>query len=261
MKKLKWLSVQLNLAARGESAKIDRRDSEGQNGDNRGIIKNAQAGDHWFFGFGSSASLPATAQGELNQLGKTADTTRPMNAVEHIVEAYYRICKKCFTMHDVKIPNGNNRQFDLLAVNLDDGSQFHVESSVTHTLRWCPDTAELKEGFDRKFLGAPAKREGPNRDFAKGKTYRQQILDAYKLFGMNPDKLQRVWVFWTVKDAANFAPFLDTYEKDNRIKIQVKSLRDEIIPELQKAVGTANYDDEVLRTLSLLKQMENQTQR
>jgi hypothetical protein len=182
-----------------------------------------------------------------------------MNAVEHIVEAYYRICKKCFTMHDVKIPRGNNRQFDLLAVNLNDGSQFHVESSVTHDLGWCPHAAELKERFDQKFLGTPAKREGPNTDFAKRKSYRQQILDTYRLFGMNPDKLQRVWVLWAVKDAANLNSFLDTYKKDNGIVIQVKSLRDEIIPELQKAVGTANYDDEILRALSLLKQKENQT--
>jgi hypothetical protein len=183
-----------------------------------------------------------------------------MNAAEHIVEAYYRICQKCFTMHDVKIPSGNNRQFDLLAVNLDDGSQYHVESSVTHVAKWCPDTTELKAKFDRKFLGSPAKREGLNRDFNKGKTYRQQIFDTYRLFGLNPDKLQRVWVYWTVKDASNLAPFLVEYEKENGIRIQVKSLRDEIIPELQKAVETANYDDEVLRTLSLLKQMKNQTQ-
>jgi hypothetical protein len=177
-----------------------------------------------------------------------------MNAVEHIVEAYYRICKGCFTIHDVKVPSGNNRQFDLLAVNLKNGSQFHVESSVTHDLGWCPDTNELKEEFDRKFLGAPTKKEE-----LKGKTYQQQILNAYTLFGMAPEKLQRVWVCWTVKDVANLPPFLDIYKKENGITIQVKSLRDEIIPELQKAVATANYDDEVLRTLSLLKQMDIQT--
>lgn len=182
-----------------------------------------------------------------------------MNAVEHIVEAYYRICRKCFTMQDVKIPGGNNRQFDLLAVNLSDGSQYHVESSVTHVPKWCPDTAELKEDFDRKFLGTPAMHEGPNTDFKKGKTYRQQIFDAYRLFGLSPEKLQRVWVFWTSKDPKNLNPFCNTYEKENGIRVHVLSLRDEIIPDLQKAVETANYDDEVLRTLSLLKQVENQT--
>jgi len=181
-----------------------------------------------------------------------------MNAVEHIVEAYYRICRKCFTMHDVKIPKGNNRQLDLLAVNLSDKSQFHIESSVTHVPRWCPDVAKLEEAFDRKFLGAPAKREGPNRDLAKGKTSQQAISDAYKLLGLEPEKVQRVWVLWTINDPDNLITFLEEYKKKKGIKIQVLSLRDEIIPELQKMVDTANYDDEVLRTLSLLKQMEAQ---
>jgi hypothetical protein len=182
-----------------------------------------------------------------------------MNAVEHIVEAYYRICRRCFTMHDVKVPGGNNRQFDLLAVNLGDGSQYHIESSVTHMPRWCPDTEELREHFDRKFLGAPAKREGPNRDFAKGKTYKEPILEAYSQFGLSPAKMKRVWVLWTLKDPENLTSFLATYEKDTGLSVQVQSLRDDIIPALQKAVATSNYDDEVLRTLSLLKQMEDQT--
>lgn len=182
-----------------------------------------------------------------------------MNAVEHIVEAYYRICRKCFTMHDVKIPGGNNRQFDLLAINLSDGSQYHVECSVTHVPRWCPDTAELKEDFDQKFLGIPTKREGPNSDFTRGKTYKKQIFDAYRLFGLSPEKLQRVWVFWTSKDPENLDSFCNAYKEENGIRVYALSLRDEIIPDLQKAVETANYDDEVLRTLSLLKQKENQT--
>jgi len=37
------------------------------------------------------------------------------------------------------------------------------------------------------------------------------------------------------------------------------SLRDFILPELAKAIGTANYDDEILRTLGFIKQLEWQT--
>ncbi len=183
-----------------------------------------------------------------------------MNAVEHIVEAYYRICMKCFTMQDVKIPAGNNRQLDLLAVSLLDGEQYHVESSVTHVLRWCPDTNQLRQFFDRKFRGAPANREGPKRDRAKGKTYEPQILDAYRSVGIDPDRVNRIWVAWTFKDSAAVPAFLDSYCAESGLRIRVTSLRDEIIPALQRAVATSNYDDEVLRTLSLLKQMENQAQ-
>lgn len=89
---------------------------------------------------------------------------------------------------------------------------------------------------------SPAKHEGPNCDLAKGKTYKQAIFDAYKLFGLNPVKLQRIWVLWMIKDPDNLPRFLKEYEEENEIKIQVKSLRDEIIPQLQKAVETSNYD-------------------
>lgn len=40
-----------------------------------------------------------------------------MNAAEHLVELYYRQ-KGCFTITDIKIENGNNRQMDLLAYDL-----------------------------------------------------------------------------------------------------------------------------------------------
>lgn len=183
-----------------------------------------------------------------------------MNAVEHIVEACYRICMKCFTMQDLKIPAGNNRQFDLLAVSLLNGKQYHVESSVTHVPRWCPDTNQLKQFFDRKFRGAPANREGARRDKAKRKTYEPQILEAYRSVGIDPERLNRVWVAWTFKDVTAVPAFLDSYFTETGLHIQVTSLRDEIIPALQKAVATSNYDDEVLRTLSLLKQLESQAQ-
>lgn len=32
-----------------------------------------------------------------------------MNAAEHIVEAYFRLCRNCFTMTDRKVVGGNNR--------------------------------------------------------------------------------------------------------------------------------------------------------
>jgi hypothetical protein len=181
-----------------------------------------------------------------------------MNAVEHIVEAYFRICKRCFTIHDVKIPGGNNRQFDLLAVSLSPDQQYHVETSAMPGF-W-PDTAELKSLFDTKFRGTPAPRDGPRTDRTRGKTYRQRILDAYRLFGLDPEKVTRVWVTWAVRDAENLPTFLATYENETGIRVQLTSLRDDIIPELQREVATANYDDEVLRTLSLLKQREIQTQ-
>ena len=41
--------------------------------------------------------------------------------LERIVESYFRIERKCFTITDIKIPKGNNRQIDILAYSLKSG--------------------------------------------------------------------------------------------------------------------------------------------
>ena len=101
-----------------------------------------------------------------------------MNTTERIVESYFRLCKKCFTYQDLKVPGGNNRQLDLLAYDMKKGTQYHVESSVTHELSWCATWARLQAKFEGKFFGAPKQRDGPNTDFAKGKTYFSNMLQA-----------------------------------------------------------------------------------
>ena len=63
-----------------------------------------------------------------------------------------------------------------------------------------------------------------------------------------------MWVTWAVRDRENLDSVLAAYEKENGTRVVVISLCDVIIPKLQEEVAGANYDDEVLRTLSLLKQ-------
>ncbi|MDQ2822275.1 MAG: hypothetical protein M3Y65_18140 [Pseudomonadota bacterium] len=41
--------------------------------------------------------------------------------------------------------------------------------------------------------------------------------------------------------------------------IQILSLRDFVLPQLQNKIGTANYDDELLRVLGFVKQREMQS--
>ena len=67
-----------------------------------------------------------------------------MNAAEHIVESYFRLCRHCFTRTDQKVPQGNNRQFDVLAYNVKDKVPYHIEVSVTHQENWCPTIEELE---------------------------------------------------------------------------------------------------------------------
>ena len=168
-----------------------------------------------------------------------------MNAVEHIVEVYFRICRDCFTMSDVKVQGGNNRQFDLLAVDMKGGNHYHVESCVTHSRKFQPSKDVIKGYFDRKFLGAPRKNDG--------KDYRQQIQETYKGVGLQPEPMQRIWVQWTTSYLKDWERFLDEYYRDTGVRVQSWPLKDKIIPELQEKIATGNYDDEILRTFSLLK--------
>lgn len=182
-----------------------------------------------------------------------------MNAVEHIIECYFRYCKRCFTITDVKIVSGNNRQADLFAYNLKTKDQYHVESSVTHCKNWSFFEEDLEENFGKKFLGLPPKRKGRGTDRTKGKNYYNNIIQTYKSVGFSPARVQRVFIQWAENDKIDLNSFLKDYYKRNRMRVFVWSLRDKILPELKKEISTSNYEDEVLRTLSLLRQFELQT--
>jgi hypothetical protein len=181
-----------------------------------------------------------------------------MNAAEHIVDCYYRVVKKCFTINDAKVIGGVNRQLDVLAVNLTSGDQYHVESSVTHRTGWAPKPEQLEKIFKKKFLGLPGKREGSKTDFARGIDYKKNILETYKAYGLNPQKIQRIFVCWILHPKTPGEEFLKDFERNNEMKITVISFRDTILPELYEAVGTANYDDEVLRAIGFFKERERQ---
>jgi hypothetical protein len=185
-----------------------------------------------------------------------------MNTAERIVESYFRICRGCFTAPDIKILNGNNRQIDLLAYNLVSKRVFHVETSVTHCENWCPTPTTLEQKFDFKFLGRPKPREGKNTDYAKNKTYESHILATYAQYGVTPEEVRRVWCCWTVSGDHDLPAFIDTYCASRGLTnhpIEILSFRDAVIPELQARVGSSNYEDDVLRTFSLLREHELQT--
>ena len=186
-----------------------------------------------------------------------------VNTTERIVESYFRLCKGCFTYPDLKVSGGNNRQLDLLAYNLLTDAQYHIETSVTHELSWRATWEKLVIAFEGKYFGAPKEREGRNTDFAKGKSYLSQILQTYKSIGFTPRRVQRIWVTWIKPQEPDFDACLLRYCKEKRLgrcPIQIVSFRDDVLPSLLNAVGRSNYDDDVLRTLSLLRQFERQTQ-
>lgn len=188
-----------------------------------------------------------------------------MNTTERIVEAYFRHVVGCLTSTDVKVAGGNNRQLDLVAANLKTGARYHVE--VTVKIRgFDPTIDKLRTAFDHKFFGVPRPNEKPTGDHAKGKSYLPAIKRTYRQLGISPAEIQRVFVCWDVKGAEDGAldKFLTTYSKSRRLggrPIRVWSFRERILPELAAAVGTSNYEDDALRTLSLLEAAKRQQAR
>lgn len=187
-----------------------------------------------------------------------------MNAQARIVENYFRIIKRCFTITDVKVPAGQNRQFDILAYQPDKKKVYHIEVGITHRLNWCPTLNKLREMFKQKFFGVPQKKDPDNKntDYAKGKDYLDQIKETYSMYSIKYEKVIRVWCFWAFKGDNE-----ETIQLKNELaqefnldseNFETLSFRDTVIPELEMEIGTSNYDDETLRTISLLKQCKEQ---
>lgn len=165
-------------------------------------------------------------------------------------------------MSDVKIEGGNNRQLDLLAVHQPTGIAYHAETTVK-IAGFSPTIAKLEDAFERKFFGMPRVNEKPTGDHALGKNYRSVINRTYKQLGLIPSKIRRIYVCWTVDGAEDeeLDEFCQNFSRRyylGRNPIQVWSFRDQILPELADAVGTSNYDDDALRTLSLLEAAKRQ---
>jgi hypothetical protein len=190
-----------------------------------------------------------------------------MNPTEHLVELYYRNCKKSFTYTDFKVEGGNNRQLDLLAYNKVADSLRHVEISVTHSTRWTANLESLKNEIRFKFFGIPKNKRpnNPKTDFNKGKTYKSQIEMAYNQFGFDWQEVIRVWCLW-------FHPtdqiIINNWKRElseefnlPMEKFEILSLRDEVLPNLMNSIGTSNYDNHILRTISLIYQQRLQTER
>jgi len=189
-----------------------------------------------------------------------------MNTVERIVARYFEMVRQCLTVSDVKVPNGNNRQFDLLAMNLIEGTQYHVESGVTHEKSWWPTLAKIEKLAREKFFGVPKPPKQPaKKNQVKKESYLLEIKKAYGLYGFEFQSLRRVCCCWTLKDCTpidlerRLAEIAREFGVANA-QCEVLSLRDQVIPELTNVVGRSNYDDDVLRMLSLLEQRRLQSQ-
>jgi len=173
-----------------------------------------------------------------------------------MAEAYFRIVKKCFTSSDVKVDGGLGRQFDLLAISPHTGEQFHIEVSVKHCAGFNYTLDELMKKADRKFFGAP---KLPGQ-----KNCLEAIKEAYKSVGFDFNHVTRVWIPWIINDDSSvesvnvsFAGLARRYGI-RKPKFELILFRDRLLPELMQSIGKSDYNDSVIRTLSLISISQKQ---
>jgi len=181
-----------------------------------------------------------------------------MNSAEHLVELYYQQ-KGYLTTVDIKIEEGNNRQFDLLAYDLKEAKILHIEINVSitheknHNDYWGYNKNKIKKYFKEKFFGHLK----PNKTGDEEKNL-IVIKKTYNKFGIEYKKVTRVICIWCLPPEVKETPSQWKKELSEEFelpqnKFEILSFRDEVLPELFKNIKTSNYNDELLRLLSLLK--------
>jgi len=188
-----------------------------------------------------------------------------MNTTEHLVEIYYRQ-KGHFTATDIKVDKGHNRQFDILSFDNITNKYYHIEVSVTHSLNFVERLDNISNEVRSKFFGIPKNKrpENTKTDFAKGKTYIEPIKSTYSKFGIDYEKVIRVWCTWCLSEneLPNIMDWKKLMSKEFNLRpenFEILFFRDEVLETLLKEIGTSNYDDELLRTLSLINAYKLQT--
>lgn len=187
-----------------------------------------------------------------------------MNASERLVDSYFQHVGGCMTRGDVKVHKGAGRQFDLVAYKVATRQAFHIEVDVTHELGWSRRPGQRVAYIEKKFFGAPQERNGATSgrtDFERGKNYFSAIIDQYRSLGFRPSDVTRVLVSWVLHEEPKVAykKFMhQSLVTGRRHAVHFVSFRNLVLPALLEKVGKANYDNEMLRVLSLTKQRDRQ---
>jgi hypothetical protein len=187
-----------------------------------------------------------------------------MNTAERIVESYFRYCRSCLTIPDVKIAGGNNRQIDLLAWHPKTETAYHVESTVVPSGRYFNKSGSWRpvtEIFQNKFFAQPKVRQTPTFIPAKDDVEYLKLQRTYALYNFAPERLKRVWVCWHLDDYSVTVPDIVSYFADRDVPqhlVEVISFRDEVVPALERQIGSSNYEDDVLRTFSFFSERDEQ---
>jgi hypothetical protein len=151
-----------------------------------------------------------------------------MHQNEHLVEQYVRLVKNWFTISNIVF--GINREIDILAVD-SKGKAYHIEVDIHKGgLQWGPegkDWYSVKEYKEKKF-------NKETKLFIKNKYGITKTHDIWVCWGIHPKVKER-----TLKEA-------------NKYKVEIWEFRDKV-KELIAAIGTSQYGDDIIQSLSIVK--------
>jgi len=166
-----------------------------------------------------------------------------MNTVERVVDAYFRLCRQCFTMHDVGIVPNDNRKFGLVAINMCSGSQYHVECAIHYCTEWQPTEDELLDEFDRKFFGIP---------------WSYEVFNGYRNIGINPGLVERIYCCWLPPKLSGLKEMLHRYSVIRGIRtLKIVSFHEEILPQVQEVSALSRQENDALKILGLLRKTDS----
>ena len=160
-----------------------------------------------------------------------------------------------------------NISTSILGTMANTNSNFTTSGSDWKTIVISPSSFSnyLVSDFRFKFLCIPRNNrpDNPNTDFNKGKTYKNQIEHAYNQIGFEWNNVIRVWCLWyypnNEEEITNWKKELSKEFMLPEDRFELLSMRDEVLPKLSESIGTSNYDNDILRTISLISQYRKQT--
>jgi len=162
---------------------------------------------------------------------------------EKIVESYFRYCRDCATMTNIKC--SAQHEIDLLAVDLETGKRYHVESSVHVGAGFSKLT---NKPFDPKMLKDRVKGPVMRRTlgfFDQVKFSATDVVTKLAKYGFHPGAYSKVVVTWDCSP--------DVPDAAANLGIEVLEFPT-LLDQLQEAIGDKHtyIMDDTVRTLQML---------
>ena len=166
-----------------------------------------------------------------------------METTEKIVEAYVRYVLNCATIPNIRCKG--QHEIDLLAIGLDTGTRYHIETSVSISGTFSKLTAKK---FDSELAKSRVQKPKMRRTvsyFIEHKFSPPPVVTRLKEFGFTNNNYKKVIVSWGWTPDAEVAA--------QKADIELWDFRDNIVQALKGLMQdkSSYFTDDTLRTIHL----------